>query len=35
MWDRDTLLAYDEYCMDCAYEGKIPVSFVRWLNGEE
>jgi hypothetical protein len=35
MWDRDTLIAYDEYCTDCVYEGKIPVPFHRWLEGEE
>lgn len=35
MYNYEILLAYDEYCVDCACEGKIPVSFVRWLNGEE
>lgn len=35
MWEQDILLAYDEYCVDCVFEGKTPVSFVRWLNGEE
>lgn len=35
MWDRDTLAAYDEYCTDCVYEGKKPVPFHRWLDGEE
>lgn len=35
MWDRDTLAAYDEYCVDCVYEGKTPVPFHRWLDGEE
>ncbi len=35
MYDYYTLLAYDEYCLDCAYEGKSPVSFAKWLAGED
>ena len=27
--------AYEEYCVDCRYEGKTPVSFWAWMGGEE
>lgn len=35
MVDRDILIAYEEYCTDCIWEGKTPVSFWRWLGGED
>lgn len=25
--------AYEEYCVDCYYEGKTPVSYWAWLGG--
>ena len=31
----ETLMAYEEYCVDCRCEGKQPVSFWAWLGGEE
>ena len=33
--DREQVLAYEEYCVDCYYEGNTPVSFWAWLGGEE
>lgn len=27
--------AYEEYCVDCYNEGKIPVSYWAWLGGEQ
>ena len=27
--------AYEEYCVDCRYEGKTPVSFWAWMGGEQ
>jgi len=36
MYDRDLLIAYEEYCIEVRMcEGRIPVSLERWLNGEE
>ena len=32
---QELLLAYEEYCVDCRYEGKTPVSYWTWLDGEE
>lgn len=28
-------LAYQEYCVDCYYEGKTPVPFWAWIGGEQ
>lgn len=33
--NHELVLAYEEYCVDCYYEGKTPVSFWAWLGGEE
>lgn len=36
MYDRDLLIAYDEYCVEIwVCEGRAPVSLERWLQGEE
>lgn len=36
MYYCDLLLAYDEYCYEVAMcEGRTPVSFERWIEGEE
>ena len=36
MFSYELLLAYDEYCFEIRIcEGRIPVSFERWLQGEE
>ena len=36
MFDRDTYIAYQEYCYEVVMcEGRTPVSFWRWLGGEE
>ena len=32
---QELLLTYEEYCVDCRYEGKTPVSYWAWLGGEE
>lgn len=26
----ETMLAYDEYCQECDYEGVIPKDFWKW-----
>lgn len=31
----EILMAYEEYCMDCRYEGRSPKSIWAWLEGEE
>ena len=31
----ETLLAYEEYCMDCHYEGRSPKPIWAWLEGKE
>lgn len=28
----ELIQAYDEYCVDCAYEGTAPKPFYQWLN---
>lgn len=33
--DYETQLAYEEYCVDCYYEGRVPKSIWAWLAGEE
>ncbi len=35
MIDTNTLRAYEEYQIDCYFEGKIPVSIWEWLMGKE
>lgn len=36
MYDRDLLIAYEEYCIEVYMcEGRTPVSLERWLDGEE
>ena len=31
----ELLIAYEEYCVDCHYEGKTPVSIWAWIGGEQ
>ena len=31
----NTLKDYDEYVVDCYYEGRTPVTLWAWINGEE
>ena len=31
----EILLAYEEYCIDCKYEGRVPVSIWAWLDGKQ
>ena len=31
----EMLIAYEEYCEDCRWEGKTPVSIWAWMGGEE
>lgn len=31
----ETLRAYEEYKIDCYWEGRTPVSLHAWLEGEE
>jgi hypothetical protein len=32
---RESYEAYCDYCVDCLYEGKTPVSYPAWLDGKE
>ena len=31
----EILMAYEEYCVDCRYEGRAPKPIWVWLEGEE
>ena len=31
----ELLQAYEEYCEDCRWEGKTPVSIWAWMGGEQ
>ena len=31
----EILLTYEEYCVDCYYEGRSPKSIWAWFEGEE
>lgn len=35
MMTYEVLLAYDEYCEDCRWEGKTPKPIWAWLEGLE
>jgi hypothetical protein len=35
MFSVEILRAYEEYQLECYYEGRTPVSFWAWLGGEE
>lgn len=35
MLSYELLLAYDEYCFEVHICGRVPVSFKRWMQGEE
>lgn len=35
MINTDTLRAYEEYKVECYWEGKTPVSLWAWLEGKE
>jgi hypothetical protein len=35
MYTIEILQAYDEYCIDCAVEGRAPKSLPAWLDGQE
>lgn len=32
MMTYEVQLAYDEYCIDCAWEGVAPMSFAKWYS---
>ena len=35
MIDTDTLRAYEEYVVECYYEGHVPATLWAWLVGKE
>ncbi len=35
MIDTNTLRAYEEYKVECYWEGRTPVSLWAWLEGKE
>ena len=32
---NEMLWAYEEYCIDCQFEGRTPKPYWAWVNGEE
>ena len=35
MTRTELLYAYEEYCIDCYYEGRIPQPYHKWIEGRE